>query len=159
MKIAPPRVSRATLAVLAWVSLWSMVGVAIVHRTRRAIAELREAPSVSFVNFGWFTREATDFQWLLHVPGAERRFVQLVEGGSPAARVFGACGLYLLQSEQLDAARDHLSIDDAEVELGGCLRISRQVREMVSDLPGFCDQTRLSVFHWGWAEFVWLTGR
>lgn len=158
MTMTPSRVSRSTLLVLVLASLWALVGVAIVHRTRDATKDLRESESLSFFNFGGFTRGALDFQWLLRVPGTERRFMQLVEKGSPSAKLFGACGLYLAGSDSFETVRDGLSRDDAEVVVGlGCIHIKQQIRELAPDLPRTCPQMRLSILQWAMGEVGWLT--
>jgi hypothetical protein len=159
MLVPPARVKRSTSAVLAWVSLCAAVGVATLHRTQSAMTELRSAPSLSLDGLGGVTREAMGFQWLLRVPGTERRFSSLVDEGSPAARVFGACGLYLTQSARFEAARDRLLADANEVEMGGCILLSSRVREVAADLPRFCRRAKLSGFEWAVTEAGWLLGR
>jgi hypothetical protein len=154
-----PGSSRSTVAVLVWTSLCVALGVAAVHRVRDAVVEVCAARDLSFFGFGGFAREAIDFQWLLRAPGAEARFSYLVNEGSPAAKVFGACGLYLLDSDRFDAARVRLSTDDREISMGGCIRYSKTLHELAGDLPRFCPHMKMGTLQWVTAEVGWLTGR
>jgi hypothetical protein len=147
------------VAILVWTSLWALAAIASLHRTRAAMAELREARDLSFFGLGGVTRQAIDFQWLLRAPGAERRFSHLVNGGSPSARVFGACGLYLVESDGFAAARERLSTDDSELEVGGCIRFTKRVRDLAADLPTFCPHLKMGVPRWAIAEVGRIAGR
>jgi hypothetical protein len=149
----------STRAVFAWVLAWALFGLAVAGRTRLATSHLRHASDLDFFNLSGFTLEARDFQWMLRAPGAEDRFSSLVNEASPPARVLGTCGLYLIRSDRFESARDRLSRDDSEVTMGGCLRVSRPVRELAPDLPRFCSYMKMSTSQWGLAEVGWLTGR
>ena len=151
--------SRSTVVVLLWTSLCAALGLAAVHRIRGAVVELRAARDLSLFGLDGFAREAIDFQWLLRAPGAESRFSYLVNEGSPSAKVFGACGLYLLDSERFGAARDRLSTDDSQISMGGCIRYSKALSELAGDLPKFCPHMKMGTLQWATAEVGWLTGR
>jgi len=150
---------RSTIALAAWLVAWALAGAAAVHRNRVAMAELRDASTPGFFDLGGFTREATNFQWLLRAPGAERRFENLVVQGSPSAKVFGACGLYLIRSDRFESVRRQLSRDDSEVSTGGCIRTSRRLGDLAQDFPTFCPHFRMGVVRWALTEAGWLTGR
>ena len=79
-------ISRFRLAVLAWVVAWALGGIATVRRTQTAVVRLQRVPDLGFFDLNGFSREATDFQWVLRVPGAESRLARLVSEGSPAAK-------------------------------------------------------------------------
>jgi hypothetical protein len=84
-----------------------------------------------------------DFEWLVRLPGADARFSRLVHASSPAARIYGACGLYLSGSEGLRASIDALSNDDSEVlVLYGCIGSTEKVKDFVRDVPGHCEHLR-----------------
>ncbi len=154
-----PGISHSRLAVLAWVSVWALGGIATVRRAQTAMVRLQRAPDLSFFGLNGFSREATDFQWMLRLPGAESRFSRLASEGSSAGKVFGACGLYLVQSDRFEAARARLSSDGTELSMGGCTQYSKSVRELAADLPRICPHLRMESTQWAIAEIGWLTGR
>src|SRR5262249_23750531 len=144
-------------AALIWVSLWAIAGVAVLHRVSVATTELSQAESFRLGGMEGFSREGRDVQWLLRVPGAEGRFSRLVSEGTPAARLFGACGLQVIGSDRFEAAREQLSRDDAEVFiLFGCLGSSHRLRELSAELPQFCPRIRAGEFQWAFDEIVRL---
>ena len=154
------RVNRLTLAALIWVSLWAIAGVAIFHRASVATTELSHAQSFSLGGLGGPSRESLDLQWLLRVPGAERRFSQLLSAESPAARLFGACGLQVIGSDRFEAAREQLARDDSELLVFyGCLGSSSHLRDLSSELPQLCSHIRASGFEWARAEIGRLVER
>lgn len=157
MTMIRSRISRSTLAVLLWTCLWVACGLVALHRTRGAMLNLQNARHAPH-RFG-VTRELLDFQWLLRVPGAEGRFTRLVREDAPYAKLFGICGLYLIHSEEFATARDRLSTDTSEIELGSCLRLTTQIRTLVPRLPESCPYFKKGAVQWAAGEISWLLER
>jgi hypothetical protein len=146
-----PRFSRLTVGALIWVSLWAIAGVAMFRRMSIATTELSRATSFQLGGLTGPSGDALHLQWLLHVPGAEGRFSELVAEGSPAGKIFGACGLQVIGSDRFEAARKQVAKDDSEVlVILGCLGSSTPVREV--DLPQLCPHVRVGGLQWAMAE-------
>jgi len=147
---------RWAVVAFAWVVLWMGGAAMIVHRTRQAMTEISEADGSNFWVSETLGSEGMAMQWLLRVPGAEGRFSRLVREGTPLVRVYGACGLYLVGSPELKAARARLASDDAEFKTGGCLRLPMTVRDAVSNLPKSCPNLKVPLRFWAVAELFRL---
>ena len=146
-----PRFNRLTVGALIWVSLWAIAAVTLFRRMSVATTELRQATSFQLGGLTGLSANALRLQWLLRVPGAEGRFSALVAEGSPAGKIFGACGLQVIGSDRFQAARKELAKDDSEVMVfWGCLGSSMLVREV--DLPQLCPRVRAGGLQWAMAE-------
>jgi hypothetical protein len=137
------------------------LGLSLVYRTH--VASRRLAGAGGFggpASLTGLTTEAADFQWLLRVPGAKHRFSELVQGASPGARLYGACGLYLLGSERYHSALGLLLKDDSAVTVvQGCLGSTAKVRDFALDLQRDCDALRSDRSPGVFSEVRRLTGR
>jgi hypothetical protein len=152
--------SPLQIAQVAWLLLMVLIAVTAFCRVRVGMTEVRRASGLRFLGLQGYSREAIDFQWLLRAPGAEDRFMQLVERGTPAARIYGVCGLQLIASRHLEAARARLLEDDAELASSvGCLIQYRSVRELAADMPRMCPNFRMDVGSWAVAEAARLIDR
>ena len=154
-----PTLTRPSVAAATWVCLWVIGGAATAHRTQGAMAELVRVGSLDLWSITGFTREGRDLQLVLRVPGAEGRLSRLLDVGSPAARVFAACGLYDIGSDRFPAARKRLADDRSDVEFGGCFPTSKPIRELVADLPRLCPHMKLDLWPWVISEVGWIARR
>ncbi len=146
-----PHFNRLTVGALIWASLWAIAGVAVFRRMNVATTELSRATSFQLGGLTGLSDDALHLQWLLRVPGAEGRFSELVAKGSPAGKIFGACGLQAIGSDRFEAARTQLAKDDSEVlVILGCLGSSKPIREV--DLPQLCPHVRAGGLQWAMAE-------
>jgi hypothetical protein len=132
---------RARLAMSAVVVL----GGAVAARTLWAVHDVKTAREFNVGGMFGPSTEALDFNWLLLQPGAEQIFRDLVEGGTPASRIYGACGLQLIGSPHYRSAVDALSRDESEfVDVMGCFISHETVKGFVtSRLPRYCHGLKL----------------
>jgi hypothetical protein len=123
-------------------------GVAL--RTQRAILRLGGTPVVGDGGLFGVPRDALDFNWLLRLPGSEAAFDELVEHGSPAARIYGACGLHLVGSPLYRSAVEKLASDESRFSYSrGCFGSTEKVNAFVADmLPHICNGMRMRPGTW-----------
>src|SRR4029079_7686830 len=120
-------------------------------RVSVATTELSRATSFQLGGLTGLSGDALHLQWLRRVPWLEARFSQRVAEGSPAGKIFGACGLQVIGSDRFEAARKQLAKDDSEVlVILGCLGSSTRVPEV--DLPQLCPHVRAGGLQWAMAE-------
>jgi len=125
--------------------------VGVAHRTRTAVRGLEGALI--------FRGGDPNLQWLLHIPGAEGRASRLAHSASPAARLYGLCGLYLLGSKERVAAARDLERDDGYVTTAfGCIGSPSKVKELAAHLPILCASFRTDLAYTVSYEVRRLTG-
>src|SRR5262249_29417983 len=95
------RKNRVALGLVAAAILWTTAGASFL--TYKAAKHVSQA--------SMFVGGDSDLRWLVRLPGTESWFFKLTSGDSPAGRLYGACGLYLVGSSRFGVARANLTRD------------------------------------------------
>src|SRR4029079_15255277 len=85
-----------------------------------------------------------DLRWLVRLRGAEHWFSRLAVGKSPAGRLYGVCGLYVVDSQAYSAALENLAHDESDVtQRFGFSITTQQLRASVGNIPHLCASFRI----------------
>ena len=129
------RRSRIALGLIAAAIFWTAAGFSF--RTYKAARRLTEAST--------FVAGDPDLRWLMRVPGAEAWASRLAARASPAGRLYGLCGLYVVDSKRYTAALRNLEQEDSAVIIRfGCLASTHRLTNLAADVPQLCASFKLA---------------
>jgi hypothetical protein len=145
------RRARVTTAILGFLVLATFV---LEVRAVSATRSLGKAWAFGdLFGLGGVTSDGRNMNWFLLPLGLERRSLWLVRHGSPAAQLYGACGLYLAGSPLYEGEAQRLSRDETTINHQmGCFSFETPVKDLAARMPRMCDGLRLPLRFWALAE-------